>query len=71
MGRKNWLFANSTEGAKALCGWYSIIESAKMNNLEPFKYLTYILTEFPKLKAEKKEIDVLLPWNVKMDDIEG
>ena len=71
LGRKNWLFANSVEGAKALCGWYSIIESAKMNNLEPFKYLDFILTEFPKLKADNKEYDKLLPWNVKMDDIEG
>jgi len=71
LGRKNWLFANSIEGAKALCGWYSIIESAKMNGLEPFKYLDFILTEFPKLKADNKEYDKLLPWNVKMDDIEG
>ena len=31
VGRKNWLFANSTKGAKSLCGWYSIIETAKMN----------------------------------------
>jgi len=30
LGRKNWLFANSTKGAVALCNWYSIIETAKM-----------------------------------------
>jgi len=47
VGRKNWLFANSTDGAKALVNWYSIIETAKMNNLDPYKYLTHILTQIP------------------------
>ena len=67
LSRKNWLFANSTKGAVALCNWYSIIETAKMNNLDPYKYLTYILTNIPIYKHEDKPLDDLLPWNVKLD----
>ena len=37
IGRKNWLFAASTKGADALVNWYSIIETAKANNLDPYK----------------------------------
>jgi transposase len=67
VGRKNWLFANSTRGAKSLCGWYSIIETAKMNDLDPYKYLTYILTQIPIYRFENKPLDNLLPWNVNLD----
>ena len=67
VGRKNWLFANSTDGAKSLTGWYSIIETAKMNNIDPYKYLTHILTQIPIYRYKNKSIDDLLPWNVKLD----
>ena len=67
VGRKNWLFANSTKGAKALTGWYSIIETAKMNGLDPYKYLKHILTQIPIYRYENKPLDDLLPWNVKLD----
>jgi transposase len=67
VGRKNWLFAKSTDGAKALVAWYSIIETAKMNNLDPFKYLKYILTQIPIYRDKNKSLDDLLPWNVKLD----
>ncbi|MEA2049267.1 MAG: transposase domain-containing protein, partial [Campylobacterota bacterium] len=66
VGRKNWLFANSTDGAKALCNWYSIIETAKMNGLDPYKYLKYILTQIPIYKDKNKSLEELLPWNVKL-----
>ena len=65
LGRKNWLFATSTKGADALCNWYSIIETAKANNLDAYAYLKYLLTELPIYQAEGKDIDALLPWNVK------
>lgn len=67
VGRKNWLFANSTDGAKALVNWYSIIETAKMNNLDPYKYLKYILTQIPIYRDKNKSLEELLPWNVKLD----
>jgi len=67
VGRKNWLFANSTDGAKALVAWYSIIETAKMNNLDPYKYLVHILTQIPIYRDKNKSLEDLLPWNVKLD----
>lgn len=45
--RKNWLFADSIEGAKANAVMYSIIESAKVNNLNIEKYIRYLLEELP------------------------
>ena len=66
VGRKNWLFANSTDGAKAITGWYSIIETAKMNSLDPYRYLTYILAQIPIYRFEGRSLDGLLPWNVEL-----
>lgn len=66
IGRKNWLFATSTKGATALCNWYSVIETAKANNLDAYAYLTHILTQLPAYEAKQKDIDDLLPWNVQL-----
>lgn len=63
MGRKNFLFANTESGAQGSSVIYSIIETAKENNLDPYKYLTYIFKKFPNLK-EDEAVDILLPWNV-------
>ncbi len=54
LGRKNWLFATSTRGAHALANWYSIIETAKANDIVPFDYLEYLLTQMPIYQAQKK-----------------
>ena len=67
IGRKNWLFATSTKGATALCNWYSIIETAKANNLDAYSYLKHVLTQLPIYEAEQRDIEELLPWNVKLD----
>jgi len=65
IGRKNWLFTTSTKGADSLCNWYSIIETAKANGIDAYAYLKYLLTELPIYQDEGKDIDALLPWNVK------
>jgi len=67
IGRKNWLFTTSTKGATALCNWYSIIETAKANNLDAYAYLKYVLTQLPIYKADGKDIEDLLPWNVELN----
>ena len=67
LGRKNWLFATSTKGATALCNWYSIIETAKANGLDAYKYLVYLLTQLPIYEAERKDIEELFPWNVELE----
>ena len=63
IGRKNWLFANSVSGAKASSIIYSLIETAKENQLVPFEYLTKIFRLAPNLTGSDSFIN-LLPWNL-------
>ncbi|MDQ7046194.1 MAG: IS66 family transposase [Sulfurovum sp.] len=69
LGRKNWLFATSVKGAEAIATWYTIIETAKANGLEPYHYLKYLMTEFPYYQRDGRDIEALLPWNVSADGI--
>jgi transposase len=62
IGRRNWLFADTPAGAQASAAIYSIIESAKANDVEPFDYLRHLLTEIPTDSSPQK-IESLLPWN--------
>ena len=64
IGRKNWLFATSVKGANAVADWYSIIETAKLNDLEPFRYLKYLLRELPIYMKDERDIEELMPWCV-------
>ena len=50
MGRKNWMFANTPAGAQSSSVIYSLIETAKENHLDPYRYLVWILREAPKLE---------------------
>ena len=43
MGRKNWLFANTPAGAQPSAVIYSLIETAKENGLDPYRYLLWVL----------------------------
>ena len=63
IGRKNWLFANSQAGAKASANLYSLIETAKLNQLNPLEYLKNIFTQLPNAQSVE-DIEKLLPWNV-------
>ena len=65
IGRKNWLFANSQAGARASANLYSLIETAKANDLEPYTYLKQVFTQLPQAESVDA-IEALLPWNVKM-----
>ena len=51
MGRKNWLFSNTPRGAHSSSVLYSLIESAKANGLEPYKYLRYIFDQLPLVET--------------------
>jgi hypothetical protein len=64
VGRKNWLFSDSVNGAKASANLYSLIETAKTNGLEAYDYLRHIFTELPKAK-NLDDYEALLPWNVR------
>ena len=63
LGRKNWLFNKSPEGAESSCGVYSLIESAKQNRLEPLKYLRELFDKAP-LANSPEDWEKLLPWNI-------
>ncbi|UTW02797.1 IS66 family transposase [Amphritea atlantica] len=67
VGRKNWLFSATVPGAKSSANLYSLIETAKANQLEPYQYLRYIFEQLPKAKRID-QIEVLLPWNVTLQD---
>ena len=65
VGRRNWLFAKSVRGADASALVYSITETALLNHLKPYAYLTYILDELRKMGAfpKEEELKKLLPWS--------
>ena len=64
VGRANWHLIDSIKGAQASAVVYSIIETAKANQLKPYEYLKYILTEMPKHMDDTdfSFLDDLLPW---------
>ena len=51
VGRKNWLFSGSPKGAEASAALYSLIETAKANGLEPYRYLRYLFENLPSAHA--------------------
>ena len=68
IGRKNWLFAKSTRGARASGTLYSMVETAKANGLEPYAWLRHVLTKIPQLPKEGS-VEHLLPINISSADI--
>ena len=62
IGRKNWLFSQTANGANASAILYSVIETAKANAIIPFDYIMACLSE---LCQPVPDIDSLLPWNFK------
>lgn len=55
ISRKNFLFANTPRGAQSSAVVFSLIETAKENGLDPYRYLTYVLSQAPKLAAQDEE----------------
>lgn len=68
IGRKNWLHSGSPRGAKASAMIYTLIETAKANQLEPRQYLEQLFERLPKAKTETALIE-LLPQNFKTSDL--
>ncbi|WP_373331795.1 IS66 family transposase [Thiopseudomonas alkaliphila] len=65
IGRKNWLFSNTRSGAKASAILYSLVETAKANDLQPAVYLQALFKQLPHIRAA--DIDTLSPWNIKLN----
>ena len=65
IGKKNWVMIDTIAGAKSSAIIYSIAETAKANNLKPYDYFEYLLTEIPKHLDDtgRSFLDDLLPWS--------
>ncbi|MCA1773250.1 MAG: IS66 family transposase [Halomonas sp.] len=63
VGRKNWLFSHTPNGANASAAIYSLIETAKSNGLSPYEYLQYVFETLPTLNEDG--LTTLLPWHWK------
>ena len=65
IGKKNWVMIDTIAGAKSSAIIYSIAETAKANNLKPYDYFEYLLTEIPKHLdvSDRSFLDDLLPWS--------
>lgn len=68
VGRKAWLFADTAHGARASATCYSLIESAKANELEPYSYIQYLLERIGEADTVEK-LEALLPWNVPLEAV--
>ena len=65
IGKKNWVMIDTIAGAKSSAIIYSIAETAKVNNLKPYDYFEFLLTEIPKHldDTDRSFLDDLLPWS--------
>lgn len=65
LGKKNWYIIDTIHGAKASSVLYSIAETAKANNLNPYEYFKYLLEELPKHGEYERltYLDEMLPWS--------
>lgn len=70
LGRKNWLFAGADVGGERAAAMYTLIETAKLNGLDPEAYLRDVITRIADHKITR--IDELLPWNwTRVADVTG
>ena len=69
VGRKNWLFNDQPDGASASATFYTLIETAKANGLEPYKYLCYLFDRLPFAQS-KEDLQKLLPLNLTPEFLE-
>ncbi|WP_410051582.1 transposase domain-containing protein [Bradyrhizobium sp. SZCCHNR1043] len=61
LGRKNWTFAGSDEGGRRAAAIYTLIQTAKLNNVDPQAWLADVLAKLPDHPASK--LADLLPWS--------
>jgi transposase len=69
LGRKNWLFAGSDAGGETAASAYTLIESAKLNGLDPEAYLRFVIKRIADHPINR--IQELLPWNIGMHPVKA
>lgn len=68
IGRKNYLFSSSVKGANSCGIIFSIVETAKANNLNPTKYLAYLMEELSQNKQTDQKLEEVMPWSEKIPE---
>ena len=69
IGRKNWIMIDTPAGADSSSVIYSIVETARANNLNMYEYMKYLLEELPEIIQKGKEVpDRLMPWSSELPD---
>lgn len=63
VGRRNWLYADTVGGASASANLYSLIETAKANGIEPYRYLCALFAALPNA-SRLEDYEALLPWRI-------
>ena len=69
-GRRAWLFADTPKGARANAILYTLVESAKANDLDVYAYLKYLLTEMPNNQhlEDPEVLERCLPWSSELPE---
>ena len=65
MGRKNWLFSDTPQGAESSSLVYTMVEMAKGNDLNVYKYLEFLLAHRPSETMTDEQLAELAPWSEK------
>lgn len=68
IGRNNWLFADTPNGAHASARLYSLISTAKASGHEPYRYLCHVFKELPAAQSVE-DFEALLPFNLDTDSV--
>ena len=63
IGRRNWLFADTVGGANASANLYSLLQTCKVNRIDPHRYLAALFTALP-LASTADDYEALLPWRI-------
>lgn len=64
VSRKAWLFADTPDGARASAIYYTLIETAKANKIDPYEYIHFLVSRIAAVDSVEG-YEALLPWNMK------
>ena len=69
VGRKNWLFSDTPEGAQANTLYLTVVEMAKAYGLDLYKYLNFLFEQRPSKDMSDEELEKLAPWNESVKEL--
>ena len=72
LGRSNWNFCGSPDGAHSSCAMYTLLQTARLNHLDPGAYMNHVLdkaTVLVDLRYDKQAWSALLPWRLRPEDL--